>query len=308
MVGFCQCIAQCRLLVYQGGPIETIFFAGLVIACERIQNEHKGLVTTFSGGESAVESLNKMGVPDDRIPKQILNSSRYDDYRLDFGKQIIDSQKYQSFKPIDRSGYKEFGTLQDTLEKRLEHNRIQHTNYPLIRAHSGPFFSNVDREASVRVFIEWSERLAASGYLDILSIGTSQLTQSNFGENWGDKPNGGGVPINSPEEYTEVWRNSRPLLLRTYAGTRNIPKMAAMHEKTINICWHALSLWWFNQMDGRGPYDLYTNLKQHFETIKYISGTNKPFEGNVPHHFAFRGADDVTYIVSAYLAESLQSS
>src|SRR5699024_8870354 len=37
----------------------------------------------------------------------------------------------------------------------------------------------------------------------------------------------------------------------------------------------------------------------------YIAKTNKPFEANVSHHFAFRGADDVTYIVSAYLAAKL---
>ena len=102
-----------------------------------------------------------------------------------------------------------------------------------------------------------------------------------------------------------IWEASRPLLVRTYAGTKNIPSLAQMHEETLNICWHALSLWWFNKLDERGPYDVYTNLKQHIDTIKYIAKTDKPFEANVPHHFAFRGADDVTYIVSAYLAAKL---
>ena len=41
------------------------------------------------------------------------------------------------------------------------------------------------------------------------------------------------------------------------------------------------------------------------ETIRYIASTNKPFEANVSHHFAFRGADDVTYIVAAYLSAKL---
>ena len=151
----------------------------------------------------------------------------------------------------------------------------------------------------------WAKTLAKSNYLDILSIGSSQLTQSNFGEVWEGKTNGGGVPVNSPEEYRMIWEASRPLLVRTYAGTKNIPSLAQMHEQTLNICWHALSLWWFNKLDERGPYDVYTNLKQHIDTIKYIAKTDKPFEANVPHHFAFRGADDVTYIVSAYLAAKL---
>jgi len=59
-----------------------------------------------------------------------------------------------------------------------------------------------------------------------------------------------------------------------------------------------------NQLDDRGPYDLYTNLKEHFKTIEYIATTNKPLEANVSHHFAFRGADDLTYIVVAYLLQN----
>lgn len=37
-------------------------------------------------------------------------------------------------------------------------------------------------------------------------------------------------------------------------------------------------------------------------TLRFIAETGKPFEANVPHHFAFRGADDVTCVVSAVLA------
>ena len=44
------------------------------------------------------------------------------------------------------------------------------------------------------------------------------------------------------------------------------------------------------------------NLREHIETIRYIASTGKPLEPNVPHHFAFRGADDPTYVISAYLA------
>lgn len=142
----------------------------------------------------------------------------------------------------------------------------------------------------------------------MLSIGTSQLTRSNFGEAWGDKPNGGGVPLNSEAEFAAVWEAARPMLVRTYAGTRNIPQLARMYEKTINIAWHALSLWWFCRIDGRGPYGVRENLAQHIETLQYVASTGKPFEPNVPHHFAFRGADDVTYVVSAVLAAKLAKS
>jgi len=293
------------MLYYQGGPIRGVFYGGLPEGCRKIEKEHKGFVKTFMGGESVRETLTKMGVPEERIPKDIMEGSLYDDLRMEFGKDVIQAQEYNNFKPIDRSGYKEYGTGKDTVIKRLQHSMQNKPFMPLMRAHVGPYSSTVDRLDSIKEFISWAKELASAGYLDILSIGTSQLSQSNFGEDWGDKPNGGGVPINSPEEYSMIWEAARPLLIRTYAGTKDIPQLAEMYEKTINICWHALSLWWFNKLDGRGPYDLYTNLQQHIETLKYIAKTNKPFEANVPHHFAFRGADDVTYIVSAYLSAKL---
>lgn len=308
MVGFLiEDMKKERLMKFQGGQVETIFFAGTAKTCEAIEKEFEGLVETFVGGETVKETLLKMGVPEDRIPTHIHEGSKYDDNLLKFGKEIIDSQEYLNYKPIDRSNYLEFGTNKDTVVKRIDSN-IRDNFQPLMRAHVGPYSASMTRMESVNEFIKWAKDLADSKYLDILSIGSSQLTQSNFGEDWEDKTNGGGVPVNSPQEYRTIWQASRPLLVRTYAGTKDIPNLARMHEETLNISWHALSLWWFNKLDERGPYDVYTNLKEHVETIKYIATTNKPFEANVPHHFAFRGADDVTYIVSGFLAAKLAKS
>ena len=305
MVGyFMKELKSGKLLSYQGGPIKTVFFGGLPKTCEIIDKEHKGFVRTFKGGESVNESLEKMDIPKERIPRSIIEGSLYDNLRMEFGKDIISSYNYEKFEPVDRDTYTEYGTSNDTAIKRIDSN-MKRSFAPLMRAHVGPYSSSVDRLDSVKEFISWAKYLAETRYLDILSIGSSQLTQSNFGEDWEDRLNGGGVPVNSPEEYKMIAQASKPLLVRTYAGTKNIPQLAKIHENTLNICWHALSLWWFNKLDERGPYDLYTNLKQHTETIKYIAKTNKPFEANVSHHFAFRGADDITYIVSAYLSAKL---
>ena len=290
-------------LSYSGGSIDRIFFAGLPEACTQIEKNSEGLVKTFKGGETAKESLMKMGVDESEIPDSLKEGSKYDEDLMSFARDFIKKGDYISFKPIERKNYAEFGTYKDTIEKRVEANCS--IRYPLIRAHVGPFSVEKSRRESIDEFIQWCKTLARDGFLDILSIGTSQLSQSNFGENWDNMQNGGGVPINSIEEFNEVWSASRPLLLRTYSGTKNIKNMAAIYEKSINICWHALSLWWFNQLDGRGPNDLYTNLKEHIDTIKYIASTGKAFEANVSHHFSFRGADDVTYVASAYLAAKL---
>lgn len=284
-----------------GAQIKSVFFAGLTPACEKIEKEFKGRVTTFRGGESTEETLLTMGIPYDKIPQQLIDGCQYDKELITFGKQIIKAEKYKILKAPEHNMYPEFGTYNDTLELRLENN-YKEGFQPLIRAHSGPYSPDMTRYQCLHQYKKWCEELGNAGYLDVLSIGTSQLSQSNFGENWQGKMNGGGVPVNSKEEYMDIWKAARPMLVRTYSGTKNVTRMAEIYEKTINISWHALSLWWFNELDGRGPNSLYDNLKEHLETIKYIASTNKPVETNVPHHFAFRGCDDITYILSGFLA------
>lgn len=288
----------------EGSQIKSIFFAGLTSACDVIEKEYNGRIRTFRGGEAAEESLQLMGVPLEEIPMQIKEGCKYDRELLKFGEELVKKAEYKAEKPLERNDYKEFGTRKDTIELRIDNN-FKGEFQPVIRAHSGPYSAEMTREECLKEYQEWCEILAETGYLDILSIGTSQLSQSNFGENWGGKTNGGGVPVNSEQDYYDIWNASRPMLVRTYSGTKNIREMAKIYEKTINISWHALSLWWFNELDGRGPNTLYENLKEHIETIKYIATTGKPVETNVPHHFAFRGCDDITYIVSGYLAAKL---
>ena len=284
-----------------GAQIKSVFFAGLTPACEKIEKEYGGRVSAFRGGESAEETLLVMGVPFEEIPKQITEGCQYDKNLIKFGEDIIKSGEYRKMKAPERNWYPQFGTDRDTLELRLDHN-YKGGFQPIIRAHSGPYSAELSRAACLKEYREWCHTLGKSGFLDVLSIGSSQLSQSNFGESWEGKPNGGGVPVNSEEEYREIWEAARPMLVRTYSGTKNVVRLAEIYERTINISWHALSLWWFNELDGRGPNALYDNLKEHLDAIRYISTTGKPVETNVPHHFAFRGADDVTYIVSGFLA------
>lgn len=290
-----------RLYETSDAIIKNIHFAGLKPACDMIEREYGGRIKTFRGGESAEETLLVMGVAPENIPKTIIQGCKYDKELINFGKEIINSGEYEAFKAPQRKLYPEFGTMRDNLQLRLKNN-FEGGFQPLIRAHLGPYSADLTRKQCLDEFNLWCRELADKGYLDILSIGSSQLSQSNFGENWDNKINGGGVPVNSEEEYAAIREAASPMLVRTYSGTKNVLKMAKMYERTINNAWNALSLWWFNELDGRGPNSLYNGLKEHIETIAYVSTINKPLETNVPHHFAFRGCDDVTYIVSEYLA------
>lgn len=291
-----------RLFGDQGGPITAVYFAGLPETCRRVLQQHPDVVGVFAGDETPAETLAILGIPVEVLPTEFAAGMVYDEARLAFGRDLVARGAYRSVKPITRGGYASFGTAGDSLVARLGCARFRE-ELPLFRAHVGPY--QADRIDGLRLFQRWVRQLAQDGFLDVLSIGTSQLTQSNFSQDWGERANGGGVPLNSPDEFAAVWHAARPMLVRTYAGTKNIPALARMYEDRLRMAWHALSLWWFCRIDGRGPYSVRENLEQHLETLRYIATTGKPFEANVSHHFAFRGADDVTYVVSAVLAARL---
>lgn len=299
---FCRLFYQLQeynLFVENGGCLRGVFFAGLPDACKLVQKELGQDFLVFPGDESPIESLSMLGVPATKYPKELHQNNSYDAMRWDFASRLIADAKYKLIDSVDHLGYQEAGTDNDTFIKRLEYCRDKHT-LPLIRAHVGPY--NPNRLEAINEFVSWEKQLASAKLLDVLSIGSSQLTQSNFGENWEGLPNGGGVPVNSEVEYAEIKRAALPMLVRTYAGTKNIPALAVLYEKCLNISWHALSFWWFCEIDGRGHNTVLENLKEHLETVRYIASTGKPLEPNVPHHFAFRGADDITYIISGFLA------
>ena len=283
----------------KGGPITGFSFAGLPDTCELIRTKTGGRVLLFPGNESPAESLLRYGVPKDKLPKEFREGNAYDKMRWEFAKRIIETEQYKLCGIPDHYGYPSCGKDNDTYLARLDYAKQRHS-LPIIRTHSGPY--NPDRLEALKEYNSWIVDLAQSRLLDILSIGSSQLTQSHFGEDWEGLANGGGVPINSPIEYQIIRDNARPMLARTYSGTKDVPALAKMHEESLNISWHALSFWWFDELDGRGANTLLQNLREHFEAVRYIATTGKPVEPNVPHHFAFRGADDITYIISAYLA------
>ena len=288
-----------NMLVTQGGPIKEISFAGLPDTCELIAGKTEGKILVFPGDETPIESLRMYHVPEEFLPSTLSNNNPYDKMRWDFAKDLIESERWKLEPSQDHFGYKECGQDNDSYLARLEYARQKHA-LPIIRTHSGPY--NPNRIDALNEYNSWCRDLAKSNLLDVLSIGSSQLTQSNFGEDWEGKPNGGGVPVNSEIEYQVSRENAKPMLVRTYSGTKDVPGLARIHERSLNISWHALSFWWFDELDGRGNNTLLDNLREHFEAVRYIVTTGKPVEPNVPHHFAFRGADDITYIVSGFLA------
>jgi methylmalonyl-CoA mutase cobalamin-binding subunit len=151
-------------------------------------------------------------------------------------------------------------------------------------------------------------QIAESGVLDVVSLGIDQDAQENFfhPERQENRRKGaGGVPVRSAEDYRKLYKATRSgnfPLMRTYSGTDDFIRLAEVYLETINIAWAAVPLYWFNQMDGRGPWGLEESIRQHQELMGWYGEHGVPVEANEAHHWGMRDASDVVFVVSAYLA------
>jgi methylmalonyl-CoA mutase cobalamin-binding subunit len=171
---------------------------------------------------------------------------------------------------------------------------------PIIRHHFGL--------PKLQATIEGIQQIADSKTLDVISLGIDQDAQENFfhPERQDKRRTGaGGVPVRTPEDYRKLFEASRTgnyPLMRTYSGTDDFIKLAEMYVDTINIAWAAVPLFWFNQMDRRGPWELEGSIREHQKLMAWYGERGIPVEANEAHHWGMRDAPDVVFVVSAYLA------
>ncbi len=151
-------------------------------------------------------------------------------------------------------------------------------------------------------------QIAEAGVLDVISLGIDQDAQANFfhpERQRARRRGAGGVPVRTADDYRALYAASRRgnyPLLRTYSGTDDFIRLAEMYVDTINIAWCAIPLFWFNQMDGRGPWDLEGSIREHQKVMAWYGEREIPVELNEPHHWGMRDAADVVFVVSAYLS------
>lgn len=172
--------------------------------------------------------------------------------------------------------------------------------FPVIRHHFGL--------PTMEATAEGIARIAEARVLDIISLGTDQDAQENFFHPERQDPartGAGGVPVRTPDDYRALYAASRRgnyPLLRTYSGSDDLIRLAEMYVETIHIAWCATPIFWFNRMDGRGPWDLEGSIRAHQELMAWYGARGIPVEANEPHHWGLRDAPDVISVVAAYLS------
>ena len=172
--------------------------------------------------------------------------------------------------------------------------------YPILRHHFGL--------PTMEATIEGIRKIAEAEALDLISLGTDQDAQENFFHPDRQDPRrtgAGGVPVRTPDDFRKLYEASRcgnyPML-RAYSGTDDFIKYAELLTDTIHNAWCAIPLFWFNQMDGRGPWDLEGSIREHQKVMAWYGERDIPVELNEPHHWGMRDSSDVVYVVSAFLS------
>ncbi|TXT59256.1 MAG: hypothetical protein BAJALOKI2v1_230001 [Promethearchaeota archaeon] len=206
--------------------------------------------------------------------------------------EILSILKNDDSSTIDKG----FSEIPSSLISRLEWKKP----FPIIRAHFG--LPSLDKT------IDGIKKITNAKVLDVISIAPDQNTQENFfhsDEQDQDLSGAGGVPIRTINDFKKL--NKARLggnypLLRIYAGTRDFIKLAKLYKKTINNAWAAIPIFWFNQMDKRGPLDLKESIRQHLEAIKWHGKHSIPVEINDSHHWSLRNASDVIAVADMYLS------
>ena len=172
--------------------------------------------------------------------------------------------------------------------------------YPILRHHFGL--------PTMAATLEGVRTIAEEKVLDVISLGIDQDAQENFYHPKKQdvrRTGAGGVPVRSAQDYRDLYEASRcgnyPLM-RTYSGTDDFLQLAEMYIETIHIAWPAIPLYWFNQMDGRGPWDLAGSIREHQQVMAFYGERGIPLEVNESHHWGMRDAPDVIFVVSSFLS------
>lgn len=183
----------------------------------------------------------------------------------------------------------------DYLVERIQQVR-ELEDRPIIRAHIGIAAETIDPTVTA------IEKLADAHAFEIVSLAPDQPSQEMLakfirGEEDPDKylRGQGGAPIRTVEDLQRLkaatQRGNYPMT-RIYTGTDELVALAELWENHLNMCFPAVPIFYYNELDGRGPIAIRDSFTEHYNTIRWWAEQGKPLEINDPHQWGLRYASD----------------
>ena len=245
---------------------------------------------------SAASSLDYFEVFDSRR-KEILSQLEtelfpYKIKELDqIAKEVIANEKYRLEPPLNIPSEKAKASLI---------YRHEETKRPLIRTHFGI------PSDSIYPTIEGIKLIAKARVVDEISLGSSDLSQRYFGkpEEFENRKNDGGVPYKDYDDLVSLFKATRQgnyPSIKPYAHVYDILYFIDICIKAGMLigAHQAVPLFWFNELDGRGPLSVEDSIDEHILAVKKLAKLDIPVEMNDPNQWASRYAHD-TLIVTDY--------
>lgn len=178
--------------------------------------------------------------------------------------------------------------------------RIREAEFPVLRSHFG-----IPHQTIIPT-VEGIKELAEARVLDEISLGSSDLSQRYFGqpEMFETLKNDGGVPYKDFSDLVALYQASRygnfPGV-KPYCHVTNLVEFVdqCLEAGMLKGVHQAVPLYWFNELDGRGPGIVRDSIKEHFAAVKKLASCGIPVEMNDPNQWSSRLAHD-TVIVTSY--------
>jgi uncharacterized protein (TIGR01319 family) len=271
-----------------------------------------GIRFAFSGLRPAANLVRAMtGLPleQDRFSRDEERNHDLDDIRAEYAEKphfqgffALVADDYISMEELEEfaAGHVSVEETQvlpwsDYLVERIRQVR-QRENRPIIRAHIGIAAETIEPTIAA------IEKLAETGAFEVVSLAPDQTAQellAKFIRGEEDPANylagQGGAPIRSVEDLRRLKAASRRgnyPMTRVYTGTDELVEMAKLFEEHLNMCFPAVPIFFYNQIDGRGPISIRDSFDEHYAAIRWWAEQGKPLEINDPHQWGLRYASD----------------
>ncbi len=271
-----------------------------------------GIRYAFSGLRPAANVVRAMtGVPlesDEFTPEE----ERHFDLEA-VAEAYAEREEFKDFFQLVADDYITMDELEDFAQRRIQQRRElavewsdflverikqvrEAENRPIIRAHIGIAAETIEPTIAA------IEKLADAHAFEIVSLAPDQPSQEMLakfirGEEDPDKylRGQGGAPIRTVEDLDRLkaasQRGNYPLT-RIYTGTDELVTLAELWEKHLNMAFPAVPIFYYNELDGRGPISIRDSFIEHYDTIRWWAEQGKPLEINDPHQWGLRYASD----------------
>ena len=291
------------LLARPSGAPRRVAVAGLpetMRAVESIAASLPCTVTTIAQGNdplrTAARLLRFLGVPE-RLGEQILAAldAELNPPRIaildELAREAIAGDRYQDEPPLG---------VPSAAARASYVDRIRESPMPLLRSHFGV------PAPTIAPTVEGVRAIALARVVDEISLGSSDLSQRYFGrpEEFSERKNDGGVPYATVEHLRSLVGAARAgtfPALKPYAHVVDLVGFVrtCLDAGMLVGAHQAIPLFWFDELDGRGPMTVEQALSEHVAAVRELAAHGVPVEMNDPNHWASRWAHD-TIVVADY--------